>query len=217
MTNSPDLIDRLTDDLQPVTPIRPRDGITIALVMTALIACAVIALFGLRADVRAGEPAPLVLIRGALLILLGMATTFAAANAARPMVGRAHNGWVWALAAAAILPIVALMLYMYHMMMRMPFAEGDLAFGYSPYCLIISATGGMLVASGLTWWLRRGAPTDIERAAWLVGVASGSFGTFAYSLNCPSNSIYYVGLFYALAVAVTAGIIRLIVPRLIRW
>ncbi|MBU6207998.1 MAG: DUF1109 family protein, partial [Alphaproteobacteria bacterium] len=55
------------------------------------------------------------------------------------------------------------------------------------------------------------------RAGWLVGLASGSFGTFAYSLNCPSNSIYYIGLIYSLAVGVCAVTGRLIVPRIIRW
>ena len=73
------------------------------------------------------------------------------------------------------------------------------------------------MGSVLTAWLRRGASTALNRAGWLVGLASGSFGAFAYSLHCPSNSIYYVGIFYSAVVAISAAVGRLIVPAAIRW
>ena len=52
---------------------------------------------------------------------------------------------------------------------------------------------------------------------WLVGLASGSFGAFAYGLHCVSITVFYVGLWYTGAVALCALLGRLIVPRLIRW
>ncbi|MGB5724829.1 MAG: NrsF family protein [Parasphingorhabdus sp.] len=36
-------------------------------------------------------------------------------------------------------------------------------------------------------------------------------------MHCPFNSIFYVGLWYSLAVAICAIAGRLVVPHLIRW
>jgi hypothetical protein len=212
-----ELIDTLAADLTPVKPIKPRNGVALTLTAAFAAALGVIAWFGARGDIMAGAPDPIVVVRALLLVLLGLATSFAANNAARPAVGQGHNGWLWALAAAGVVPAAALLLYLYHRIYGMPFAPGDLDFHYAPYCLGISIAGAALIGAVQTLWLRRGAPTDVDRAGWLVGLAAGSLGTLAYSLHCPSNSIFYVGIFYCLAVGVCAGLGRLIVPRLIRW
>lgn len=215
--NTQDLIDDLVSDVKPVKTIKTGHGIVAVLVASSVAALGVIAYFGARSDILAGTPDPIVVVRGMLLVLLGLATSFAVTQAARPSVGQAHNGWAWALAAAMVLPVSAATLYGYHMLLAQPFAKGEMDFEYGPYCLAISGAGALLIGIVQTLWLRRGAPTDLHRAGWLVGLTSGSFGTFAYSLHCPSNSIYYVGLFYALAVGLCAAIGRLTVPRLIRW
>jgi hypothetical protein len=211
------LIDSLAADLKPVKPIKPRNGVAWTLLATLVTALSVIAMFGLRADIRAGAPEPLVVIRCLLLILLGLASTIAVDNAARPSVGQSHNGWVWALAAAMVVPVAAFLLYGYHRIAGLPFAKGDMDFHLAPYCLIISCACGLVIGTVQTLWLRRGAPTDINRAGWLVGLAAGGFGTLGYSLHCPSNSIFYIGSFYCLAVGVCAVVGRLVVPRLIKW
>ncbi len=215
--NTQNLIDSLSADLQPVKTIKASSGITVVLVATFVASLAVVGYFGARADIMAGAPDPIAVIRCILLVLLGLATSFAVTAAARPSVGQGHNGWVWALAAAFALPLAAVLLYAYHMMTAQPFAKGEMDFTYGPHCLGISAASAALIGTMQTLWLKRGAPTDLNRAGWLVGLASGSLGTFAYSLHCPSNSIYYIGLFYALAVGLCAVVGRLVVPRLIRW
>jgi len=211
------LIDSLVVDLKPVRSIKTSSGITVALVATFVAALGVIAVFGARTDILAGAPDPIVVIRCILLVLLGLATSFAVTAAARPSVGNGSNGWVWALAAAFAMPLAAILLYAYHMMTAQPFAKGDMDFSYGPHCLAISAASAVLIGTVQTLWLQRGAPTNPYRSGWLVGLASGSLGTFAYSLHCPSTSIYYIGLFYALAVGLCAIVGRLVVPRLIRW
>ena len=217
MMNTQSLIDRLAADLPPVRPIQPRNGMALALIASLVAALCVIAWFGARDDIVAGAPDPIVVMRCLLLILLGLATSFAVTHAARPAVGRAHNGWAWALAAAMAMPASAVLLYAYHHLAGIPFAKGDMDFSYAPHCLAISGASALLIGTVQTLWLRRGAPTNLTRAGWLVGLAAGSFGTFAYSLHCPSNSIFYVGLFYGMAVALCAVAGRLLVPRLIRW
>lgn len=212
-------IDALVADLKPIKPINPRTGVWSTLAMLAAAAIGVFAVYGFRPDILASAPDPIVIIRGSLLVLLGLATTVATAQAARPEVGGSgnSNGWVWALAATLALPFAMIVLFTMHMISGEPFAAGAMDFSYAPHCLGISLTSALAIGVCLTLWLRRGAPTALNRAGWLVGLAAGAFGTFAYSLHCPSNSIYYVGLFYSMAVGISAAAGRLIVPRFIQW
>jgi hypothetical protein len=210
-------IEALVADLKPVRPVSQRSGVLAVLAATAFAACVVLGFYGGRADLMEGSPHPMVILRAGMLVLLGLATTVAAASAARPAVGQGQNGWLWALAAAGLMPLSATLLFGYHMMTGEPFATGAMDFHYAPWCLGLGSGSALLIGTVLVWWLRRGAPTGLNRAGWLVGLAAGSFGAFAYSLHCPSDSIYYVGLFYTLTVAVCAVVGRLIVPRLIRW
>jgi hypothetical protein len=205
-------IDALAATLTPVRRVRARDGMLAALGAAALTSLIVVLHYGLRADLSA-----MVMLRGGMLVLLGIATMIAAIAAARPAVGQGQNGWAWALAAAAIMPISAAGMFLYHWMMHMPFGAGAMDFTYAPYCVEISGLSAIVIGGALTLWLRTGAPTALNRAGWLVGLAAGSFGTFAYSLHCPSDSIYYVGLWYSLAVGMCAVFGRLTVPHLIRW
>lgn len=210
-------IDGLVTGLVPVRRVEPREGALATLVLTIAAAIAVFVVYGFRPDILAGVPDPIVVIRGGLLVLLGIATVIATTQSARPGVGRSQNGWLWALAAALVLPLAMVVIYALHLMTGQPFKPGAMDFSYAPHCLGISLSSAIVIGVGLVSWLRRGAPTAIDRAGWLVGLAAGSLGTFAYSLNCPSNSIFYIGIFYSLAVGISAAAGRLIVPRFIRW
>ncbi len=210
-------IDALVADLKPVRRVEPRRGLALTLVVAAFCTFAIANSYGLRADVMAGMPHPIVVIRAGLLLLLGLATSLAATASARPSVGRAGNGWFWALASAALLPVSAMIAYLYHRYMSMPFSPEAMDFHYARWCFSMSLGSASVIGAALTLWLRSGAPTALGRAGWLVGIAAGSLGTFSYSLHCPSESIFYIGIFYTLAVAASALLGRLIVPRLIRW
>lgn len=211
--NETTLLDRLTGDLQPVRRIDPKSGWLIAAVGTAVAVAVVAAEFGLRDDVMAGEPLGIVLLRAGGLLLLGFAALAAVVDSARPRVGRRNSsGWKWALAGAAMFPAVALMVTMSK---GMPM--GDIMSESAPYCLGISFISALAIGGGVTVWLRRGAVIVLERTGWLTGLAAGAFGTFAYSLHCPSATITYIGLWYTLAVALCAVAGRMVVPRVLRW
>ncbi len=206
-------IDALVSDLRPVRRVAPRDGMAITLGLTAVALAVVVARYGLRADIAAGHPAPMVVLRTGALLLLGFASALAATAAARPAVGPVNNGWLWALGAALLFPASAVFVVLNDGMVPVNAIMRPLPV----YCLAISSAAALTIGAGLTLWLRRGAVVAINRTAWLVGLAAGSFGTFAYSCHCPSVSLHYVGLWYSLAVGVSAVLGRLIVPRLIRW
>ncbi len=211
MQHSP--IAALVADLVPVRRVRSAPAIAgVAAVVVAAIAVVAL-LFGLRPDVIAGRPHPMIMVREGMLLLLGGASLGAVIRSARPGIGRHSVDWLWVLAAAMLFPLTAVALSL----INGRFPMSDMVSPSAPYCLGISLVSGLVIGGVLTAWLRRGAPTVPTRSGWLVGLASGSFGAFAYGLHCPSQSVYYIGLWYSLAIGACALLGRLIVPRLIRW
>ena len=211
-------IDDLVDDLIPIRRVAPREGVALVLLATLTAAIIIATVFGFRPDIMAGRPEPIIMVRGALLLLLGMASVSAVVASARPGIGQAGNGqashgWRWALAAAAIFPGTAVVLAITNVQEAVNAAASSNAY----YCFGISGVSALVIGAVLTLWLRHGAPTSPERTSWLVGMAAGSFGTFAYSLHCPSDTVYYAGLWYSLVVLMCAGAARILVPRFIRW
>ena len=202
----------LVDDLEPVTALTPRRPLLMAAAITAAMLAVVALMSGVRADVMAGRPDPMFLIRSGMLLLLGGGTAHAVLGMASPAVGKPHMSWQMALAAAFLFPLAALIVAL----------TGDMGNAMAEMysvgqCLMFSAIGAFATAIPMILHLRRGAPTSPARAGWLVGIASGGLGAFAYNLHCPFNSIVYIGLWYTLAVGICAVLGRLVVPRLIRW
>ena len=101
-------IETLVADLQPVRPVSPRGGVLIALVAAAVVIAVVAATLGLRPDVVAGDPHPVVMMREGMLLLLGFASLAAVVASARPGVGQSSTGWRWALAAAELFPLTSI-------------------------------------------------------------------------------------------------------------
>ncbi len=213
MTMNPNPIDALVGDLAPVKPLRPRQAIAGVAVTVAVAVAVVAAHYGLRPDILAGKPDPMVLLREGMLLILGGAALAAVIRAARPGVGPVNSGWLWAVGAASLFPLTAILLAI----ASGGFPVTDAMSPYARYCLGISIGSGAAIGAVLTLWLRHGAPTNADRAGWLVGLVAGSFGTFAYGLHCPSTSISYIGLWYTVAVVACASVGRILVPRLVRW
>jgi hypothetical protein len=185
MTMTRPTIDALVEDLQPSAPLKPRQAIAGVLGVLGVAIGVVAIQYGLRPDIMAGKPHPMIMIREGTLLLLGGATLGAVLRSARPGVGQGNSGWLWALGAALLFPATALFLSVTEG--RIPFHE--IASRNAYYCLVVSLASGLVIGGVLTVWLRRGAPTNLAQAGWLVGLSSGSFGAFAYGLHCPSISI----------------------------
>ncbi len=205
-------IDALVEDLAPVKPIKAMPT------LLTLAAIAVVALFAIsfmrdfRTDLLTGQPTAMFLMRAGMLALLGGATAFSVLAMAQPSVGKHNNSWQIAVAFAALFPLGGIIAIM----------TGDntlaIASMASVYrCLGFSAITAFATAIPMVMSLRRGAPTNPERAGWLTGVAAGGMGAFAYSFYCPFDSLAYTGVWFTLSVAISAVAGRLIVPSLIRW
>lgn len=202
----------LVDDLEPVTVLDRRRPLWTAAAITLVMLATVALMRGVRLDLLAGHPDAMFLIRSGILLLLGGGTAHAVLGMASPSVGRVQMSWQMALAAALLFPIAALIVALTG---DMSSAMGEI---YSVgQCLMFSAIGAAATAVPMILHLRRGAPTSPARAGWLVGIASGGLGAFAYNIHCPFDSIVYIGMWYTLAVGICAVAGRLMVPRLISW
>jgi hypothetical protein len=211
MTDTGFDISALVDDLQPVRPLNGMRGLLMPLLAITAALLVIAGAFGLRPDLLAGQPAEMFLIRAGILLLLGVSCAHAVLSMASPSVGKQNNGWKMAVAGAFLFPLSAMIVALTGKIP--PIAQ--MLNGYE--CVIMSAIGAFATAIPMVYWLRKGAPTSPERAGWLVGIASGGLGAFAYNFHCPFNSIVYIGLWYGLAVGVCAALGRLLVPRFIRW
>ncbi len=206
------LIDGLVDELEPVKTIKPMSGLALVGLLTAAAMFAVATFLGVRSDLAMGMADEMFFLRSGVLLMLGVATAFSVVNMSRPGVGNLNRGWIWALATAALFPLTAAIMSM----INTPPVEA-LRPAEGIKCLVTSSIAALAIGSGLTMWLRQGAPTSPERAGWLVGMASGALGAAAYNIFCPFNDIYYIGLWFTLPVLVGAIAGRLFVPRVIRW
>lgn len=209
-------IEALVGDLRPVAPLRLWRGVIAGLGLTILAIGGVWLTFGLRADVSALHPAPVVLARGAVLLAGGLILLIAALRAALP--GRADQGaTVLGTIVLAIMPVGLMGLLLNGIVAgrRPNFAE--LTPLITLRCFGISLATSLLVGSGLVLWMRRAAPTDLARTGWLIGWTAAALGTFAYSLFCPSQTMAFVTSVYPAAMLLAAAVIRFATPPLLRW
>ncbi len=206
-------IDMLVADLKPVQTLKLSGAYFLSTVLIAGICLLIVATIGIRADISAMTPGTILLFRSGVLLLLGSATLQALALSARPGVDSQNDGWKWTLAVAALFPLATVMSWL----LARPSLYYAATASSGIWCLAISLAAALVVGTALVLWLRRGAPVRINRSAWLIGLAAGSFGTFCYNIYCPSRSVEYAGIWYTLAVAASAVAARLVAPRFIRW
>lgn len=208
-----DFLDRLADALEPVRPISST-AVYVGVFAVGVIGMLLVAgTLGVRADLLSGRVHPMFLFRAAMLLLLGGICAATVAAMARPGVGRAGKAWLAALAMAGVVPLTALG----HALWDPAGAAQAVWWSSAITCLAISLTAAAAFATVMVLHLRRGAPVSPERAGLVTGLAAGSLGVLVYTIHCPSDHIAYIGLWYSLAIAISALACRLIVPRLIRW
>jgi hypothetical protein len=203
----------LVADLRPVRPMRFAEGMVLVTAAGAATLGFVALILGWRADVLAGQFRALWLLANGLFLVLAIAAGSAAVAMASPQVGQSRNSWKWAGTTAALLPLTAVIL----LASRAQALPPEWMSATDRHCLTMGLGLGMLTAAVLTTWLRRGAPASPNRAGLLVGMASGSVGILAFAFNCPSDSLYHIGIWHSATIAAGAILGRLVVPTLIRW
>jgi hypothetical protein len=214
MAQQPDIfIESLVNDLKPLRPLRPQAGLRLA-VFALLTGVGVLSmLLQLRPDIKAGQPDSMFLTSSGLFLVLALASAWAALDMARPYVGSRRSGWGWTALMAAVLPVAALGVIATSLMHG---HAVDMDWG-GIECLLQGCGIGLITATTLVLWLRRGAPSRPERAGLLTGVASGAAGIFAVSLVCPSNDLIHIGIWHGGTVIVMGVMGRFGLRPLLTW
>ncbi len=206
------LIDDLAGDLAPVRPLRIGQGL--ALVAGAALATVLLVelLKGLWNGILAGEAAPMFFITNGMLGLLGAASSLAVVRMASPRVGNSHDGARWSAGMLALLPVTALL-----MLGTGGFAISLTRDMYGLGCFLAASASGLVVATALVAWLRRGAPVSLAAAGTYTGIAAGAIGSLAYGLACPVDDIGHLGIWHVAPVVLSGLLGRLVIPSLVRW
>lgn len=211
--NTDTLIAGLVEGLKPVRPLQHRKGMAYAVLALAAGAAIMGLDFGLRHDLATGRPDPMFLTSSGLFLVLALASAWAVTDMARPYVGTRREGWGWTALMAAVLPVAALTLVLADWLSgKAVDLDRD---GLT--CLSVGSIIGLLTATTLVLWLRRGAPSSPKRAGMLAGVASGAAGIFAVSLYCPHSDLLHIGVWHGVAVILMGLAGRLLLPRLLAW
>ncbi len=207
-----DLIDQMAGELQPVRPLKQRDGLLLV-ALASVAAVLMVDLFeGLWAGLWQGQASAFFMIANGLLLVLGIASATSVVSMASPRVGNRHDAPKWTMAMAAVLPLAALVtLAAQQNRAELP---GD---PYGLHCTLAALAASLVTAAALLFWLRRGAPISLGTAGLHLGVASGALGSAAYGLACPIDGIVHLGIFHVAPVILVGLIGRLAVPRLLRW
>ncbi len=122
------------------------------------------------------------------------------------------NRLTWGLGAGLLLlPLVGAYIARGNMVMA------DMSPDLAARCVLWVSVAALPVWFAALTWLRRAAPTDLDRASWAAGLSSASVGATFFTLHCPYDSIAYVSIAYGASIIAIAAVTRIILPRLIRW
>ncbi|WP_300544546.1 DUF1109 domain-containing protein [Maricaulis sp.] len=197
-----DLIERLAEDLEPVSPRRPLRRLLLAVGVAAgagLLAFLVLPDLAFRADLVAALHGVSFWLKlaftGALAAIGAWAMAALSRPAARDPGGPVFAAIVWSGFAAIALAVLA----------ATPPADwqalvmGETARRCVGYILLLSVP---LLALMLAV-MRRAAPTRLGRAGWACGLAAGGLAASVYSLGCGEASPVFLVIWYGLGIAAT--------------
>ncbi len=208
------LIDQLVADLRPV---RRRNWRTEAMILAGVGVLQLVAFFlvyGVRPDFMLAMHAPAFwwkVIGMAAMTLFALATLLRALDPARG----ARRGLGRIAAVAAI--VLAAGWLIDSATGGGPALNDRLAWHEGLHCLSMIILLSLPAVIGVTWLMRRGAPTDPGGTALAAGVTAAAWGAFVFAFSCPYDDPLFVVCWYTAAVAIIAVPMRLMLPRLTRW
>ena len=208
-----DFLDRLASDAVAVRRVDSSRFATLFGLAALTSAAIIVGLSGMRADLAEVVVSPMFLWKLAAMGTVALLAVPMLAAAGRPGAATPRIGH------AAIAGLVLLGLPLVYAVATQPPAESmnGLEATRGLGCLFWTVAASVPVWLASLVWLREAAPTDLGRASWSAGIASGAVAATLFVLHCPYDDIVYVAVWYGASVALVAGFTRLLLPRLIRW
>jgi hypothetical protein len=210
MTKFEALIDELATDMAPAKPMSQPMAWTLVAAGAVLMLVVVIFKLSLRYDVAQFQFTLPLLWKLVTTLGLAVVLTHLALRAAQPQFRIRATRLIPALFLSGAFVLPGLIAWV---------AEGapnPALFGYKTCLVTISSLGGLQLA-GILMWLRHGAPTHATQAGFLAGIASGAWASFAYSVYCTHDQIFYAATWYTLATLALGGIGAVLAPRMCKW
>lgn len=213
---SSDLIDRLSTDLEPVDPHRPRRRLVGGLVAGG---CLVLLAFVLwpdlafRTDLVAAVAGASFWLKLGFTLSIAVTGAWAVAGLARPDGQTPGDRTVPLVVWLTVAVIAAAVLATAPLSEWVNLAMGGTARRCLSYIVLLSVPPLGLIL----FVLRRAAPTRLARAGWAAGLAAGGLGASVYSLGCGESSPVFLALWYALGI-VLVGVVGAVAGRwVLRW
>lgn len=209
-----DLVRMLAAGVEPVGRYAVGGRLTIALVLGALLAGALmIGLLGLRPDLGEAARQPMFWVKLGFVAALAWASLLATLRLSRP--GRRLD-WV---PAALVLPVLTMWAIAGIVLASAaPVERPGLLLGTTwRSCPWLIALLSLPVFAAVLWALRGLAPTDLPLAGAAAGLLAGTVGALVYCLHCPELAPPFLGIWYLLGM-LTPGLAGGVVgPLLLRW
>jgi hypothetical protein len=84
-------------------------------------------------------------------------------------------------------------------------------------CFFTIAGLGFAQLAIMLLWVRNGASTHPTMAGYIAGAAAGAWASFAYSLHCSHDEMFYAGTWYSAATIGLSLFGGFIAPRICKW
>ena len=210
MTMRNNLIDDLVQDAEPASPLRVRTGWAMIAVAVVIAVGAILLGLGVRDDIARMSPSGPLLWKFACSLVFAGAVTNLVLRSAQPQFRVRSLGLFPAIAAASAFVLPGILIWLTRGMPSPMLITWDT-------CLKSTTGLGLAMLGVMLFWLRNGAPTRAKQAGLLAGLASGAWASFAYSMHCGHDELFYAAIWYTLVTGLLGGLGWLLAPRLCRW
>ncbi len=214
--NTDRLIEMLSAELEPVNSARLAKTLILAMVTGGAIAFGLMLVtVGPRPDLHSTPHIEWVAVK--LLFALTVIGTGALLlnKSMRPGLEDETN---WAL---VFFPFLAALAVSFAVLLGQPQAWREMLRGATTVsslrCLLLIMFFAMIPLAVVIYALREGAPTRLKLCGGVAGIVAGGIGAAAYALNCTSDTIPFIAIWYSSAIVLCAVVGAQLGPRVLRW
>ncbi|MBY0356316.1 MAG: DUF1109 domain-containing protein [Rickettsiales bacterium] len=216
MTQTTDVIARLSQEAQAVTPMRtPRDWAVRLLFVLAIYGVVSQAMLGIRADLWIQFSRPLFSLEIILLALLILLNGFASMLSMYPDAYQKKHLLFWPLAILAMLLGLIACQFVLAQDIRMVIPAGELA--HTKECAICVASLALIPSAFMFALLRKGAPVHLRQAGIFTVLAASGIGCLTLRLSEANDSIMHLALWHYIPTLLFAVLGAFCGRMLLRW
>jgi hypothetical protein len=172
-----------------------------------------LAILGPRPDMMPAMHTLMFWAKLAYPLCLAAIAAFAAERLARPA-ATAQSRLAWLPLPVVLVVVLALVAFL----VAPPDARDSMLMGHSArLCPFLVLACSIPPLAGLVWAMRGLAPTRLAETGFVIGMAAGGAGAFAYAWHCNETGAPFLAVWYSLGILAAAFTGWLAGPRLLRW